>query len=276
MIVYHPTPQEDPMLYYKQNLLKKYDNCERATKGLLRCINRKYYKMKIGDECVSFCLSHIIESISKVILLIMKEDWYIDYWDPIMNRWDTQQLVHSNPDEFVIYLRSLDENVQDPFNEPTLYTIIAFLQEEDEDSEDEGDKDEYGKISVDFNQDFIGTAYKQLLPRGSSFEERRSNEEEIESKSIENIVMHLFKYHELQPMDMVFAASAKTWKSNDIEQRFIFEDEDGDSQINIQFAPHIRCGNIKIPAQIEMDRLEHEDEDTHYFFVIHILIDFSR
>jgi hypothetical protein len=197
----------------------------------------------------------------------MKEDWYVDYWDPIMNRWETQELNFSNRDEFVIDFNSLNEYVQNPH---CLYYIISSLQTERKESD--GDN---GTITVDFEEPFIGTAYKELLPRGVSMEEYHANQEKIESKNLENIVVHFFKYHELQPFDMVFAASVTTWTNEDIEKRFIIQDEDGDPQINIQFAPHIRCGNIKIPATIEMDMLESEDDETYYFIVVHVLIDFS-
>jgi hypothetical protein len=278
MMVYHPTPREDPLLYFKENTIpKKYSSCERATKGLLRCINTKHFKMKIGEECISFCQSHIVEAIAKVMLLIMKEDWYVDYWDPIMNRWETERLIFSNSDEFAIDFNSLDEYVQNPYNIPRLYQIVAFLQTYDNseiEEEDESDN-ENGTITVDFEEPFIGTAYKELLPRGRSMEEYHANQDDMESKSLENLVVHFFKYHELQPFDMVFQASLTTWTNEYIEKRFIIQDEDGDPQINIQFAPHIRCGNIKIPSTIEMDMIESQDDETDYFIVVHVLIDFS-
>ena len=81
MGLYKPTIHEDPLLFYPpgKKKQKKYANCERATKGLIRCINMQRFKMKMGQECVSFCQKHIVEAISKVLLIILQNRWYVDY-----------------------------------------------------------------------------------------------------------------------------------------------------------------------------------------------------
>jgi hypothetical protein len=275
--IWHATPKENPLLYYEKDMtLKKYASCERATKGLTRCINMKHYKMKIGKECVSFCQSHIVEAISKMLFLIMKEKWFVDYWDPIMNRWDTEQLIFSNEDEFVIYFYSL-QSVQ----ESRMYTLVAFLEsDENESDENESDYDESDEkrnenIRIDFDEPFCGTARKELLRFHPSEKKYSENQDTIQSTNLQNIVFHFLKYHELQPFTLEFMASLRTLTSEDIEKRFIILDEDQDPQINIQFAPHLNCGNIKIPANIEMDSIEEEDGPTDYFIMIRILVDFS-
>jgi hypothetical protein len=203
-----------------------------------------------------------------------------------MNRWDTEQLIFSNTDEFVIDFYNLKD-----VPSPRMYTLVAFLKfddnefdydESDEKSNenisidyDESDEKRNENISIDFDQPFVGTAVKKLVKFHPSEKEYSENRDDIESSNLQNIVLHFLKYHELEPFSLHFTADLRTLTSDDIEKRFIILDEDQDAQINIHFAPHLRCGNIKIPADIQMDSIEEEDGPTDYFIIIRILIDFS-
>jgi hypothetical protein len=239
---YIPLRTEDPLLYFREErkTVKTYANCERATKGLIRCINMQRYAMKIGPECVSFCMLHIVEAISNVIRSILTQEWRIEYWDNISNRWETQELAMSNSSAGLFAIRFTDEN------ERIIYTIYALTQQNED-----------GSASVDFGEPVSGAA-----PRGDS---------DIDSMSLENVVAHFLQRYTLQPMTMTFEAYAKNWTETDIERRFVFPEG-----IDMQTANHFWCGTTKIPAHIELDISEQDDAEGEFYFIkVEVPIDFS-
>jgi predicted GNAT family acetyltransferase len=235
---YIPKREEDPLRYSppERKTVKRYATCQRATKGLIRCIDMQRYAMKIGPECVSFCMRHIVESISKVIRTILEKLWYIDYWDNISHRWERQQVANDH-EELGFHFESREGK--------SLFTIVAFADEDG---------------NIDFEEPFIGSAFD-----GTG----------IESDNMDNIVAHFLQRYELQPLTMWFQANPKQWNEIDIQRRFTFEDENGELEIDANIASHIICGNTKIPARVELDSAEEED-GMDYWFNIYVPMDFTR
>ncbi len=235
-------PNTDPLLHYpeERKITKQYASCERATKGLLRCLDTKRYKMKIGPECMQFCLSHIVEAISNLIDLIFRNPWYIEYWDDTTNRWEREFLHTDNDDEFALSFEDAEEQ--------SMYSIVAFVE----------DRKENESGAIDFEKPFHGNPFR--------------SEEDIQSSNIQNIVAHFLQRYRLQPMRMWFQATP-SWGNAEMQRRFTFEDN-GDEHLHLRTAPFLVCGTTKIPASIELDSLEDQD-GPYYWFNIMIPIDFS-
>jgi len=131
-----------------------------------------------------------------------------------------------------------------------VYTIVTTVEENED-----------GDFSTDFDEPFAG---------------RDENNNDIESKNMQNIVAHFLQRQPfLQPFVMWFQADFKSFANDDITKNFTFIDEDGDEQFNMPFASHVRCDGIKIPANVELDGFLDED-GMNYYLNIYILMDFTE
>jgi hypothetical protein len=79
----------------KRKQEKKYASCEHATNRLLRCTNLNKYRIKIGEECVQFCHHHVVESISKILKILLLKPLYVRFFNPdsLTSPYDTLELI---------------------------------------------------------------------------------------------------------------------------------------------------------------------------------------